>query len=147
MTTDSASPQSIPPLFLVREYGTKSGDWQMVSEWWVAHTSERSLVETFLPPVGIIVERDGEPVAAVWCHLSAGIGVAMLESPVTKPGMSMAESSEAMDTGIRAIEAICRTHNYGLLVANTLPGIATWLERRQGFLRNGERVQLMKRID
>lgn len=131
----------------VRTYGTGVGDFQMVADWWSAHTKEREFVEAFLPPTGIIVERNGEPVAAVWCHLSAGIGVAFLESPVTRPGLCLAETSEAMHVGLDAIEAICRGHDYGLLVANTLPGIALWLTRRRGFVHAGERVQLMKRID
>lgn len=143
---DLTQPQK-PPLFTVREYGTATGDWQMVAAWWASHTAERAIVETLLPPVGVVVERDGEPVAACWCHLSAGIGIAFLESPVARPGLRLSETTAALGTALEAIEAICRTHDYGVLFANTLPGIARVLEKRYGFARAGDRVQMVKRIN
>src|SRR5688572_28477342 len=125
-----------------REY-TKA-DWPMVELWWSAHTSERAIVPEMLPPVGVVVERDTEPVAALWCHLSAGVGIAFLENPVTRPGLTLAEASRAMKYALGTIEAICETHDYGLMIVNTLPQIARWLERKCGFIRAGERVQLLK---
>lgn len=127
-----------------REY--RKEDWPMVEEWWSGHASGRALVESMLPPVGIVVERDGEPVAALWCYLSAGVGVAFLESPVARPGMSIKRTSEVMAFAMGAIEAVCERHDYGLLIVNTLPGIGRWLQRNCGFLPAGERVQLVKPI-
>jgi hypothetical protein len=98
--------------YTVRQYGENSGDWEMVSMWWGVHTVERAIVETLLPPVGVVVEHNGKPVAACWCHLSAGIGIAFLDSPVARPGMKLSESAAAMIIALDAIEAICRTHDY-----------------------------------
>lgn len=129
----------------VREY--TPADWPLVLEWWEAHQGPRRIYEALLPPIGLIVEREGAPIAALWCHLSVGIGVAFLEHPVTRPGLHLLESAAAMSAAIDAMEEICRTHDYGLLIANTLPGIARWLERRKGFQPSGERVQMLKFIN
>lgn len=128
--------------YTAREYAPE--DWEMVQGWWQGHDTQRTFARAILPPVGIIVERDKEPVAAVWCYMSAGIGVAFLEHPVSRPGLSLLETASAMNFALDAMEAICRTHNYGLLIANTLPAIARWLERRRGFSRGGERIQMLK---
>lgn len=128
----------------VREYGEKNWDWLTVSAWWAAHCSERQLIEKLLPPIGVMVERSGEPVAALWCHLSINVGVAFLENPVSRPGLSLLETAAAMSVALGAMESICRKHDYSLLIANTLPAIGRFLERRHGFTHGGDRVQMIK---
>lgn len=125
----------------VREYLTS--DKPLIAGWLEAHGSTR-VNPNLLPPVGVVVMREGVPLVALWCHLSVNIGIAFLEAPVSAPGLKISEASKAFALALAAIEAICRTHDYGLLVANTLPGIARFLENKCGFQRDGERVQLVK---
>ena len=132
-------------IYGVREYGCEVGDYQMVSEWNEGHTG-KALAETLLPPVGVVVTQNGKGIAAGWMHLSAGIGVAFLENPVTKPGLDLKTARAALEWAMGALESVARSQGYSLLVANTLPGIGRVLERDQGFERSGERVQLTKRI-
>ena len=126
----------------VREYAKT--DWPMLDRWWREHTSKTVLIESVLPPVGVVVEQDGEPVAALWVYLSVGVGIAFIENPVTKPGLTFVEASEVMGCAMRAIEAICKTHDYGMLRINAPDRIARWLQRNCGFNPVGDRVQLVK---
>ncbi len=77
--------------FTARPYEKK--DEGFVSRWWSLHTAERSFLPSMLPPVGIVVEQNGVPVSACWVHLSAGVGVAFLDSPVSRPGLSVKDTA------------------------------------------------------
>ena len=130
---------------MARQYGIKTGDFQLVESWAKGHGSE--FIETVLPPLGIIVERGGAPVAAIWCYLSVGIGVGFIEWPVTKPGQSLRQSREAILFGIDAIMTAGRANDYGLFRLCTMPGAARVLERA-GWARDasGERIPMSKLI-
>ena len=128
--------------FTVREYGQQRGDWQKVDEWWQAHRSDIRLVETLLPPLGVMVELNGVPVAAMWLHLSAGIGVAFLENPVTSPGLTPREAITAMGIALGALKSAAKKHNYGVMVANAPIGIAAVLKKEFGFDKIDDRQKL-----
>lgn len=90
----------------VRLYGTQAGDWQTVASWW-----ERTggvFAETILPPLGVIVEHEGEPIGAMWCYESFGIGVAFLEFPCTKPGIPPGLAWRALSWAEHSIVTILR---------------------------------------
>ncbi len=128
--------------FTVRPYAKT--DWETVSKWWNGHDSKRVLLQEALPPAGVMVENEHGPLVALWVHLSAGVGVAFLENPVSKPLQDHVIIEEAFSVAIGAIEAICREHDYGLIIANTLPAIARWMNRQMGFEESGVRVQMTK---
>ena len=131
----------------VRSYGEGIGDFQLVESWVNAHAREAVFAETTIPPVGVIVESDGEPVAACWLYLSAGIGVGFLEMPVTRPGTKLEDAVTFLGHALAALEEIARSHNYGVLMATTPKGIGHVLMRKFGYKLVGDRVQLFKRID
>ena len=130
-----------------RDYGTEIGDYQLVKGWVEAHSGDSVFAETLLPPVGVIVERGGEPVGACWVYLSAGIGVGFLEWPVTKPGLGLGESLQIMGFALGVLESIARGHDYGALIATTPAVIGKFLEKDFGFVKIGDRVQLLKRLN
>lgn len=129
------------PQFQVRIYGEKLGDYQLVSGWWEARHGE-PLPETILPPLGVMVERDGEPVAALWCYESFGVGVAFLEMPVTRPGLSVGASVAALSLAVDACVLTAKAHakrdggDVCLFKCYTLPGIGRILPRF-GFVSSG----------
>jgi hypothetical protein len=97
----------------LRTYGVKTGDYQMVDAWWRArHRS--AFPENLIPPLGVVAERDGKPLAALWAYQSAGIGVAFLEYAVTAPGLSLMESRAALGRSLLGIEAILRKDGYSV---------------------------------
>jgi hypothetical protein len=120
-------------------------DCAMVSEWAEDHR-RTPFAKELLPPLGVVVERDGEPVAALWCYMSVGVGIGFLEWPVTKPGLSMRESKAAMKFAVEAIIEAARVHDYHLFRVFTLPGIARVL-RSEGWHSEGpDRVPLQKYV-
>lgn len=130
-------------LLQVRNY--TPSDWAMVLEWWQSHTSERTLIEAMLPPLGIVIEKGGAPVMALWIHLSAGVGVAILENPVMAPGVTMKEAGGIADFALEAARGLCETHDYGVMLCYTLPPIARFLKQR-GWSGGAQRVQMMKEV-
>ena len=91
----------------VRIYGEKLGDYQLVNSWWMARHGE-ILHEGFLPPLGVIVERDGEAVCALWCYQSFGVGVCFLEYPLTRPGLSFPEARAVMSCALESIIVVAK---------------------------------------
>ena len=120
------------PLYQIRRYGEKPGDFQLMNEWWWAH-GQGQLPKAMLPPDGFILECDGEPQCAGWLYLSAGIGVAFFEWVVSKPGLGLKKSKRAFCHLIDFIRMHARECNYGVVWCNTLPSIAR-MARGTGFV-------------
>jgi hypothetical protein len=111
-----------------RLYGEKAGDWQEVSSWWEGRGG--MFAETILPPLGVIVERGGERLAAMWCYESFGIGVAFLEFPCTKPGLPPGLAARALAWAENAIVTILRAGGeHKIVMAHTRPNIAKSMRR------------------
>lgn len=76
-------------------------EFEMVAQWWKGH-NELELSQAALPPLGVVVSHEGEPWAAVWCYELYGVPVAELTFPVTRPGLSLGDSTRALLYGIMA---------------------------------------------
>ncbi len=129
-------------------YGERLGDYQLISGWWQARHGS-PLMETLLPPLGIIVERSGAPLGALWCYECIGIGVCFLEYPVTRPGMALVEARAVMSLAIEACIAAAKAHgDYSLFRCSTLPAIGRMLGSL-GWVREhgGERANYALRRD
>jgi hypothetical protein len=133
----------------VRPYASKAGDFQTVSGWGKARGNKGVFAETLLPPLGLIVELNDEPVAALWCYESYGIGVAFLEWACTKPGIGPVLATRALSMAEETIADILkRRGNHGLLIAHTIRSIARVLERYGGYKRASEgMITMMRRVD
>lgn len=109
-------------ILTVREYA--KADWPVVSSWWDMHAHGAALHEGLLPPVGILVADETGPLCACWLYMAVNIGVCWLEYPVSKPGLSLSEAKEVFRLAVQALEKIAKTHDYNIMMAHTLPGIA-----------------------
>ncbi len=127
----------------VREYA--ADDLVLIDSWWKGHRSERFPSE-LLPPVGVIALADGEPVAACWLYMAVNVGVCWIEYPISKPGLGIKKSAAAFDVLVRILTEIAKTHDYHVMIANTMPGIARFLERNHGFTNRGQLTCLEKII-
>jgi hypothetical protein len=119
----------------VRPYGEGIGDYQTVSGW----KEQRGLgilCENALPPDGVIVEMNGEPVAASWLYLCHGIGVAFWEGLVTRPGLSLRQSREACAHCVGLLKTIARANDVGLIKTYTTDAIAQEA-MKLGFMATG----------
>ena len=95
------------PALQARLYGEKLGDYQVVSGWWEARRGQ-PLPEVLLPPIGVIVEGDGVPVAALWCYQSVGIGVCFLEFLCTPPQLCPKSARRAIKMAVDACVMIAK---------------------------------------
>lgn len=131
-----------------RIYGQKVGDYQLVNEWWRRH-NDSDLPETLLPPLGVIVEQAGEPLGALWCYESFGIGVAFLEWPCSKPGLTSKQATEVFRYAVEACIQVAKSHgDFCIFRCSTLAPIARILPKF-GFIpeHGGHRYNFMLRRD
>ena len=75
-------------------------DLPMLDGWWRSRHESIGITGVPLPPLGVMVLLDGEPIAAVWCYESFGVGVAQISFPVTRPGTSFINARRAIAFGI-----------------------------------------------
>ncbi len=121
----------------LRLYGEKLGDYQLVNQWWMER-HERPFQETQLPPIGVIVERAGVALGALWCFECYGIGVCFLEFPITKPKISAGLGLRVMKLAIEACATLAKSHgDFGELRVFAAPAIAKVL-LRMGFSKTSD---------
>ncbi len=99
---------------ILRPYGVKTGDFQNLDRWWQARHS-RPFPENIIPPLGIVAEIDGEPMGALFCYESVGIGVAHLDFGVVRPGLSFVAVKAIMGRLIEGIIHCLKQRGTGLL--------------------------------
>lgn len=131
---------------VARLYGERPGDYQEIVSWW--ENRGQALPETLLPPLGVVIEKQGEMVAALWCYESFGVGVAFLDFPCTKPGIWPGLAYYALAMAEHSIVTVLRQKGaHKLLRCYTTPEIARGLER-VGYIPAGDQwVGMMRRID
>lgn len=135
-----------PPL-TARVYGLGLGDYQLVNEWWKRH-HRHDLPETLLPPLGVIVERNSEPVGALWCYESFGVGVCFLEWPCSAPGLGVKEAARVFGFAVEACIALAKTHgDFAIFRCSTIPAIARVLPSLGFLSEGGPRHNFMLRRD
>ncbi|QIF01924.1 hypothetical protein [Roseimicrobium sp. ORNL1] len=122
--------------WVVRSYGEKVGDYQMVAGWMEGRGMGR-LLENLLPPMGIVVECDGEAVAASWIYLCYGIGVGFWEGLITKPGLSPAMGLAACRHCLGALKAIAVANDVSVIKAYAKGTLARQAEKH-GFVKLDE---------
>jgi len=116
----------------VRAYGEGLGDFQLIEGWMKAH-GQSGFMEAKTPPTGVIVECDGEPVAAAWVYLSYGIGVGIIETLVTAPALSLSASFDAVGHAVESLKVIAKANDCGFLMGFTTPALARCASKRHGF--------------
>ena len=132
-------------LLSVVDYWTWPDRFSLVNEWWQAHGLQGTFQEGALPQLALIVCEDGIPVAFMAADMSNSIGKATIESALTAPGRSPAESRRALQFAERAIFSVLKDNQYGLCTTFTSKAIARTLVQN-GWKMVGECVHLMKII-
>ncbi len=97
------------PALQARLYGEKLGDYQAVSGWWEARHGE-PLAETILPPLGVIIEDDQGPCAALWCYECFGVGVCFLEFAISRPNLSVIAAMESFKMAVEGCIRVAKLH-------------------------------------
>jgi len=108
--------------FHIRHYLPSDAD--TLQAWADAHGSRFDA--RLLPPCGVIVERCGQPAAAMFVHLCLGVGVGVIDYLFTVPGLHPSEAAECLGFGLEAVRKIAADHDTGILIAYAPPAIARY---------------------
>ena len=127
----------------IRRYGTEVGDYQMVDGWCRAH-GRGMFPETLLPAVGIIVDLDEEPAAALWLYMDNSIGVCWLDCAVTRPGLTVAESRQCLCEAAGFLMDEAASIGYGACFCFVPESIARFMGN-VGFRKTAEGLVMMQR--
>lgn len=126
----------------VRKYEAET-DHPLINDWWQArHGALADLPAGLLPPLGCIVEDHLGPCFALWCYEAAGVGVAFIEWPVSRPGMQAVKTITAFEKAMDSLIALAGKcwdppGDYRVFRANVLPAVYRSI-REKGFQREHE---------
>lgn len=123
------------PLLQLRMYDPDK-DHPMIMEWCVAH-GHVGIPANILPKLGVVVQADGEDVAALWLYMDNSTGVCFAEHPITKGNISVKLAKQALTLAIEYLKNEARANGYWVMRVFTLPAIARTL-KQCGFGKDGE---------
>ena len=82
------------PLLQLRMYDPDK-DHPMIMQWCVDH-AHVGIPANVLPALGVVVQADGEDVAALWLYMDNSTGVCFAEHPITKGNISVKLAKQAL---------------------------------------------------
>lgn len=113
----------------------------MIMEWCVAH-GHVGIPANVLPALGVVVQCDGEDVAAVWLYMDNSTGVCTVEHPITKGGLSMRTMRRSLAFALEFLKQEARVNGYWIMRAFTIPALARLL-RNHGFKKDADGIVSM----
>lgn len=125
--------------YTMRTY--EPSDYEMLCGWWYLH-GKIGVPEIFLPKCGVVCERDGQPIAALFLHMDNSCGMCMADHAVTTPKLPLKIAREAFYHCMECLKNIASEFGYHTIAVFVYPGIARIL-KNQGFSRaDGNLVQM-----
>jgi hypothetical protein len=110
------------------------------AKWWKAHGWPVLPVEA-LSPCAVVVEENGEPIAAAWLYLALGCGLSWMEYVVTNPHNSPKKSLNAIEELCNSVRVVAKSLNYGRVITSCRQkSLARTLEKRCGFRKTDDDV-------
>lgn len=117
------------PDFAASQYRPETHE-ALLASWWESHArSDAHFDPKLLSSWGAVVERGGEPIAALFLYAAPPVG--FLEQAVTRPGLKPAEASYALLFASEILRETARWLGCAGLVAYPPAAIARRLARSQ----------------
>jgi len=123
------------PLLQLRMYDADN-DHPMIMRWCVDH-GHVGIPANVLPKLGVVVQADGEDIAAVWLYMDNSTGVCFAEHPITKGGISVRLAKNALTLAMNFLKAEAKINGYWVMRVFTLPAISRFL-KSVGFKKDGD---------
>lgn len=121
----------------VRMY--EPADHPIFADWWTRHKFP-VMPEVFLPNTGIIVEREGVPLAGGFIYMDDSCAVCMLEWVVTNPDNKPRESLKALTMLYDFAGQLAKDYGRGImLTAIKQPALGRLLEK-VGFIKSDSEI-------
>ena len=119
-------------------------DYAVIKTWWERRGTEAPAV-VLLPPVGVMVEREGHPVACAFLYQDVGCAVAMVEWEATNPDNTAMESIRALNMVFDFFERFAADLGLAVVLSWVAEGRGDGriLERRKWAKCPGDRHALM----
>ncbi len=137
---------SQPIHLTIEDYWDYPGADGLLKEWWRLRRMPGEFLSQLLPRLSVLALMDGNPVAFMSCGMSNSIGVATMETIMTRPGLSLKESKESLLFLERQIIEILKEYNYTFLQTFCSPAIARILDHNGYSRQNEQLVHLAKPI-
>lgn len=100
----------------------------MVEAWFDAH-GVMPCPKAMLPKLGIVIERDGDPEAAMWLYMDNSVGVCFLERCVSRPKLTVRAARESLLIGIDYMKRAAADMDYGVMFLRAYPALARFAKR------------------
>jgi hypothetical protein len=111
-------------------------DHPMIMQWCVDH-GHVGIPANVLPKLGVVVQADGEDIAALWLYMDNSTGVCFAEYPITKAGLSVALMTSALRCALDFLKQEARINGYWIMRVFTIPPLARLL-KAEGFRKDTE---------
>lgn len=125
------------PLLQLRMYNPAE-DAPMIAQWCEEHDYD-GLPAHILPRLGVVVQADGEDVAALWLYMDNSCGVAFAEHPLTRGGLKPKIAKAALIFAMNFLKAEAKACGYHTIIIRTLPALARWA-KDAGFVIDSEKT-------
>lgn len=116
-------------------------DHPMIMQWCADH-GHAGIPANILPKLGVVVQADGEDIAALWLYMDNSTGVCFAEHPITKGGIDMKQAKNALVFALNFLKAEAKANGYWVMRVFTKPAIARSL-RECGFRKDTENLVSM----
>lgn len=117
--------------YTMRHYEPK--DYEMLCAWWYAH-GKAVVPESVLSKCGVVCERGGDPIAALFLHMDNSCGMCMADHAVSTPNLPLSIARKAFAHCMECLKKIAADLGYHTVAVFVYPGIAKILQK-QGFIR------------
>lgn len=106
-------------------------DYASARDWWSGH-HHPDIPQELLPKCGVVIMKDGKPVAMGWLNLDNSTGVSMLNFIVTNPENAPTLSTVAIKLLADSASQVANELGYGIMMVTATKGISALL-KRSGF--------------
>lgn len=115
------------PLLQLRMFD-RDKDHAMLVEWCDAHGA-MATPAALLPPLGVVVQRDGVDSAALFLYMAVSCPVAFLDCAATRPKMTTAESIACFECAINYLKGEAKHNGYAVILCHSSKAVARALGR------------------
>jgi hypothetical protein len=103
-------------------------DHAMFSSWCDAHGASATPA-ALLPPLGVVVQMDGQDSAALFLYYALSCPVAFLDCAATRPHLPLKDAIRCFDFAITFLKREAQQDGYGLIMCHASKAVSRVLGR------------------
>lgn len=103
-------------------------DHSLLVDWCNAHGAEPTPA-SLLPPLGVVVQMNGEDAAMLFLYYALSAGVAFVDAAATRPKLSAKQAIDCFGCALEFLKAEARQDGYAVIMANVSKPMSRCLSR------------------